>query len=222
MQNFHEKLQEKTEKLSEKMKKEHNEFMQKLKDDADELDDKSANNFTAWRDFLYRYFVFIAAFIGGSGLLQKVENLQNNGIILGTYFGLSGVVIGILGINLHFYIERKRFQIEHYINVANPYELFDHPDSDGDIRKGIKLNLQEKNLEKLKRIKELKKNKNKNSTEIKKLKLNIKADTQMIKQMKYFGEMFGFIERIWFYTVGSSVGVSLIGVVVIIFNLLNT
>jgi hypothetical protein len=52
------------------------------------------------------------------------------------------------------------------------------------------------------------------------LKLNIKADKRMIRDMKYFGEMFGFIERIWFYTVISSVGLSLIGVILITVNLL--
>lgn len=220
MQDFHEKLQERTDKLRERMRNEHNEFMDKLKRDADELDEKSANNFLAWRDFLYRYFVFIAAFVGGSGLLQRVENLQNKGIVWGIYLGLVGVIIGILGINFHFFLERRRLQIEHYIHITNPYKLFDYPDSGGDIRKAIRLNLKEMNLEKLEKIKVLNKDKEKNLAEIRLLKGNIRADKQMIRQMKYFGEMFGFIENIWFATVVASVGLSLTGVTMILIMLL--
>jgi len=40
--------------------------------------------------------------------------------------------------------------------------------------------------------------------------------------MKYFGEMFGFIERTWFCTVIFSVGLSLTRIVMIIINLFKT
>lgn len=200
-----------------RMKKEHEEFMKKLKDDGDELKKISVKNFSAWRDYLYKYYVLILAFIGGSGIVANLNKISNLNISLGIALALGGVIIGFLGINLYFYFERRWLLIDHFLASFNPHELYDHPKSKGDVRKAIKLNLKEKIKKHKKQIQEFKKGGDKN--EVDKIILMIKGDKSMIKLSKYIGEQFGFIERVWLYIVVSSLVTTSIGVILILFSI---
>lgn len=218
MSDVYEEIQNELKESETRFKENCREMEQKMKDNerkADEFDQESIKNFSAWRDYLYKYYVLILAFISGVGIFKQPPTSYDFKLILGILLALGGIIIGFLIVNLFFFLERRWMQISHYISFYNPYDLYDHPDDKGDLRKAIVLNLKKKNEENKQKIMELKKEKQKNKNEILKLNLEIKGNKSSIRLIKYLGEQFGFIERIWIYGVivgllSTSIGVVLI------------
>lgn len=193
-------------------------IMEKMVQDADDLIKKSKENFSQWRDFLYKYYLIIMAVIGGTGLFASSEQLKNYYISLGLFLSLFGIIFGFLLINIYFYFERKTLQIESYITGSNPYKLYEHPDVENNIILAMKLNLKKiikDHEDLLKNTKEKKK--------IVALKTAIKADKRMVGLLKYFGGNFGgIIEGTWFSTVIISFVLSSAGLFLILFGIIAT
>jgi len=193
-------------------------MVDKMVQDTEYLIKKSQENFSQWRDFLYKYYLIIMAVIGGTGLFASSEQLKNYYISLGLFLCLFGIIIGFLLINVYFYFERKTLQIESYITNSNPYKLYEHPDVENNIILAMKLNLKNviKNNENLlKNTKEKKK--------INALKIAVKADKRMVGLLKYFGGNFGgIIERTWFSTVIISFILSSAGLFLILYGIIAT
>ncbi len=193
--------------------------MEKLHTQAEDIDKKSVDNFSRWRDYLYKYYTLVLALITGTGILKQ-GTFKDQQLLFGITIALGGLLIGFTIINIYFYLERRWQQAQHYLTTSNPYKLYDHPDSGGDIRKAIVLNLKVKiNEYKLKKIDFVKKG---DFIEAKRMENQIKADLKMISLMKYVGEQYGFIERIWLYGVVSSMLFTFIGVVLIFLSFLKS
>jgi len=175
-------------------------MVEKYKDDTQFLLDKSSKNIADWREYSHKYYLVALLIIGGTGVFS-VNNeitLTSNFLIYGIFLTLFGIFIGFLIINLCFYVERKTFQIGHYIDSSNPYQYYDHPESGGNIALSMKLYFQEINKER----KVLLKNKateNKNQ-----IRGSIKKTKSEISLLKYLGGHFGVLEKLWLWGVGLS------------------
>lgn len=95
-----------------RMQDESDKRMEKMQKDADDLDEKLVQNFAAWRDYLHKYYTIVLAFIAGSGILASTNTINDYRLTYGIFFALVGILIGFVGINVYFWIERKWFQAQ--------------------------------------------------------------------------------------------------------------
>jgi hypothetical protein len=191
------RINKEMEESSRRMKEDHEKHMKDLFDNAEEFDKKTIQNFSVWRDFLYKYYLLVLAFITGTGILGT-RAIDDQIVALGLLLCLAGIVIGFSIINLCFYLERKWIQINHYMSGgAVPLELFEHSESYGDGKLAFILNTKDKiksfkdELKEVKKINDIK--------QIKELKYKIQSYKNQLGLLHYVGAQFGFIERIWIY-----------------------
>jgi hypothetical protein len=202
------RINKEMEESSRRMKEDHEKQMKDLFDSAENFDQKTMKNFSVWRDFLYKYYLLVLAFITGTGILGT-RAINEQVVILGLLLCLAGIVIGFSIINLCFYLERKWIQINHYMSGGVPPELFSHPESGGDGKLAFMLNTKDKvkafknELKQAKKVNDIK--------QTKELKYKIRSYKNQLSLLGYVGEQFGFIERIWVYGVIVSIGVPSIG-----------
>lgn len=189
--------------------------LEKLSEGVKELEERSMKNFSEWRDYLHKYFLIVLTIIGGTRIFSTNIALQNDLITIGIYGALGGVFIGFILINLYFYVERKWMQITANISAVNPERLYNHPDAKGDIKLGIKLNLEEGISDMRRKL-----GQSKSSLEKKELLSKIAADKKFIRLIKYIGAPFGgFIEKIWFIGVFVSLLLTLGGIILMFMGL---
>jgi hypothetical protein len=205
-------------KLQEELKKDrirHEEdrirFEEKMNRDADDLDKLSMQNFSAWRDYLHKYYTLILAFIGGSGLITLNKEVQDYRVVHGMIFALLGIMIGFLGINLYFYLERKWIQAQNLIKIGGYTNSYEHPDvAEGQINKAIRLNLKAKLKEFQKELKLAKIEKN--VKKIRDLRFTIKARKEEILIVRFIGEQFSLLQVIWLGFVTASLVLTFWGI----------
>lgn len=189
--------------------------LEKLIEAVKDLEERSMKNFSEWRSYLHKYFLIILTIIGGTRIFSTNIALQNDLITIGIYGALAGVFIGFILINLYFFVERKWMQITAHISAVNPDQLYNHPDARGDIKLGMKLNL-EKGISDMRE----KLSQSKSFSERKELRMRINADKKIIRLIKYIGAPFGgFIEKIWFVGVFVSLLLTLGGTVLMFMGL---
>lgn len=177
--------------------------MEKISDDASSL---SLGNYSDWRDYLHKYYLFTLAIAGGFGIYGKINQLSTK---LGLIFIVTGALVGFLLINLYLYWERKHIRFVYDIKLCKPYKFFSHPDVDVEnIPLALKRNFQDVLLKDKDALRGLK-NKDK-----RKLLINrIRNNKREIKLIKYWN-MYGF-EGIWFIGVAISLILTFLGIILI-------
>jgi len=217
------KIVEKAEKDSretvDRFRRESDERMDKMHRYAEDLDNKSMKNFADWRDYLYKYYVIILAFVGGSGIFTSIQNIQSPVITWGIYLSLGGIFIGFLAINIYFYLERRWFQISNYTSSYGFGPTQEHPDVVDDPILASQLNISSKIKEFKVQMKDAKKNNDKK--QIRHLKKLIRGHKSEKRLMKYLGQQFGSIEHFWVGAVVISFALTSIGVVMVFISILN-
>lgn len=181
---------------------------------AEKLLDDSKLNYKEWRDFLHKYFTVIVALIGATGILRIELFLNSFWFKWGIFLALAGVVLGYLFVNLYFWLERKWLDANNIFESVKNLDFFDHPDSDGDFVKSVRLHIKDK----LKKAKENKKA-SKDRKEIDTIKKNIYGLKREYSIMKYVGQQFLLMEKIWVWGVVLSFLLSSIGIVFIFIGL---
>lgn len=195
-------------------RKEADECIQKMEDSASKLDEDSVKNYAAWRDYLHKYYTLILAFIAGTGIVSSAKGFSDYKISYGILFALIGIMIGFIGINIYFYLERKWFQAQNMMKGDGYYSLQKHPDvMGGDIIKSIRLHLKDKlkiilnDLRIAKKEGEYKK--------VKSIKQSIRARKEEIFILNFVGQQFSLIQLIWISFVVSSFVLTAWGVILI-------
>lgn len=198
-------------KLQDEIKEDRIRFEEKMNRDADDIDKLSMQNFSAWRDYLHKYYTLILAFIGGSGLITLNKEVQDYRVVHGMIFALLGIMIGFLGINLYFYLERKWIQAQNLIKIGGYPNLYQHPNvAEGQINKAIRLNLKAKLKEFQKELKLAKIEKN--AKKVKDLRFTIKARKEEILIVRFIGQQFSLLQIIWLGFVTASLVLTFWGI----------
>ncbi len=185
--------------------------MEKMEQAALELDKKSIQNYSAWRDYLHRYYTVVLAFIAGSGILSSLREISDYRLGYGILYALIGILIGFLGINIYFYIERKWIQAQHIMSGEGYYSFHTHSEvAEGNVLKSIMLNLRDSaqtvKAELYKAIEE------KDSKKISWLRLRLRAIREERILIKFVGAQFGMMQKIWIGFVVGSLFLTFIGI----------
>jgi hypothetical protein len=185
------------------------------------LEERSIANFSAWREYLYKYYALIFSVITiASAFISKDTRLPRD-LLTAIYVTLGGVFIGTLLVNLYFYFERKWAWVTSI--VSSPNSLHNHPSvTDGNFIQAIKKNLDEYNkLYKSVLDKKIDLNSPKyieigdkklNEYNRKQLKRFIKNNKKHIRLLKYIGSQFTFVEKIWIIGIVVSLLFSWVGI----------
>lgn len=189
-------------------------YMEQMQKDADDLDEKSVQNFAAWRDYLHKYYTIVLAFIAGSGILASTNTINDYRLTYGIFFALVGILIGFLGINIYFWIERKWFQAQYTMKSSGYYDLHKHPEvEDGNTLKAIRLHLRDKLQSFSVELKESRKTNDRKK--IRQLKMAIRGRREEMFLLYFVGEQFGVIQKIWVGFVTASLTLTFAGLIVI-------
>lgn len=188
--------------------------MEQMQKDADDLDDKSVQNFAAWRDYLHKYYTIVLAFIAGSGILASTNTINDYRLPYGIFFALVGILIGFVGINVYFWVERKWLQAQSVMKGGGYYDLHKHPKvDDGNILKAIRFHLRDKLQPFLVELKEARKANDRKK--IKQLKMAVRGRREEMFLLYFVGEQFGVIQKIWVGFVTASLTLTFAGLIVI-------
>ncbi|MFA4814873.1 MAG: hypothetical protein WC924_01175 [Candidatus Gracilibacteria bacterium] len=199
----------------EKSKQEAEKEGAKMRENVKRLEDLSMSNFTSWRDYMHKYFTVIFLLVGATGALQS-EKFNDCWFRTGIFLTLGGVFVGYLFINIYFYIERRWFQAHNLLNES--HAPLDHPKAiTGGIREAIILNELDF-IEEIKvKLKEAQGKKDKKMT--KHYKKIIKQNKKLIFALKFTGEQFGLMEKIWLIGVSLSLLFTAVGIFIVFANI---
>lgn len=212
--DVHERLAEDSREQLNRMRDESDKYMDKMQKDADDLDEKSVQNFAAWRDYLHKYYTIVLAFIAGSGILASTNTISDYRLTYGIFFALIGILIGFVGINIYFWIERKWFQAQSTMKTGGYYDFHKHPKADdGNVLKAIRFHLSDKLQPFLVELKEARKTNDRKK--IRQLKIAIRGRREEMFLLYFVGEQFGVIQKIWVGFVAASLTLTFAGLIVI-------
>lgn len=220
LQKIEERATKEADRIIENSRRESERHMDKLEASTKDLNQKSMQNFAHWRDYLHKYYVLILAFIGATGIFSSANDTVTPLIAYGSVLALGGIFVGFIAINVYFYLERRWLYIDNTLSATNPYKLYDHPEVEDDPMLAYKFNVRDD----LKKVKQELKEARKNGAEkkhIRHLKTRIRAMKYEMGIIKYVGQQFfGFIEKIWIWSVVISFLLTSIGVVTIFISIL--
>lgn len=213
------KILEDSRRSVEQLKNE-NEARDKRMDDAINMgDDRSMANFSAWKDYLHKYYVVILAFLSFIVALTGTDTIRSSFFLLwGSCILGASIIIGFIGIHWYLFVERKWIEISTRM-AAMPHVYGERmlPDEADDLKP-----------EELRYTNPRVHWRNKNNIEIQNLKkkiaecpnkedkalyrLHLKGTRIENRLVKYVGATAGgWIEKVWFTFVLTSTTLSFIG-----------